>query len=91
MQVRRRVLPTLRRYLTDRELTTIERWWEEVLADPILDGGRRALTHRDLWYGNILIDERARKLVAAIDWEKSGRRRSSRRLRGPAAPRRELP
>ncbi|MGI8795335.1 MAG: phosphotransferase family protein [Acidimicrobiia bacterium] len=63
------VLPTLRERLTEGEFVVIERWWESVLSDPVMESGRRVLCHRDLWYGNILIDKAIGELVAVVDWE----------------------
>jgi aminoglycoside phosphotransferase (APT) family kinase protein len=40
-----------------------------VLNDPILDDFVPVLRHGDLWFGNMLIDERSTRLHAVLDWE----------------------
>ena len=67
--MRARVMPALRTALTGAEYATLARWWDAFSRDDELERFQPALRHGDLWYGNVLVDESERRLVAVLDWE----------------------
>lgn len=66
--LRRHVMPVLRELLTQGEYDMVGRWSDDVLADRTLDHFGAVLCHGDLWFGNVLVDEASRSVVAVLDW-----------------------
>lgn len=58
----------LRERMTLVEARTVEDWWESFLTDERMADYAPVLVHGDLWYGNMLVDDRGR-LTAVVDWE----------------------
>ncbi len=52
------VTPALRGVLTPHEYATVERWWDGFLGDDAMRRYTPSLCHGDLWYENILVDDR---------------------------------
>lgn len=60
------VLPEL---LTTEELTRLEHWWDEFLADKRMAAYTPVLVHGDTSEQNLLVDETASTLVGVLDFE----------------------
>jgi aminoglycoside 2''-phosphotransferase len=65
----RDVLPVLRERLPAAEYDAVRRWARGFEADEQLDRFAPAVRHGDLWYGNVLIDRAAGRVVGVVDWE----------------------
>lgn len=65
------MLPALRSVLTPREYAVVVDWWGALLADGTMHAYAPTLRHGDLWYGNVLIDERAGRVSGVLDWEEA--------------------
>ena len=83
--------PALRERLTTAEYERIDAWWESFLHDPRVHDFEPGLSHGDLWYENMLVDDGARALHRR-------RRLGARLADGPGArfldaapPRRAIP
>jgi aminoglycoside phosphotransferase (APT) family kinase protein len=61
--------PVLKARLSSREFSHLQARLADILNDPILDDFVPVLRHGDLWFGNLLVDEQATRLIAALDWE----------------------
>jgi aminoglycoside phosphotransferase (APT) family kinase protein len=69
-QVRDEVLPVLRREgLSDEEMARVETWWETYLMDPDMLSYEPHVTHGDLWWENVLVDESGSRITGVLDWE----------------------
>jgi aminoglycoside phosphotransferase (APT) family kinase protein len=62
-------MPALRRLVTNEEHRLLERWAAGVAEERGLDDFRPALCHRDLWFGNLLVNGEPPRLVGVLDWE----------------------
>lgn len=61
--------PVLRTRLSPGEFSRLQARLANILNDPILDDFAPVLRHGDLWFGNLLVDERSTRLAAVLDWE----------------------
>ncbi len=74
-RLRDEVMPALRGVLMPHEYATVERWWDGFLGDDAMRRYKPALCHGDLWYENILIDDRdaadgaATPVAGVVDFE----------------------
>ncbi len=74
-RLRDEVTPALRDVLTPREYGAVEQWWDGFLADDAMRRYTPALCHGDLWYENILVDDRgaadngATTVAGGVDFE----------------------
>jgi aminoglycoside phosphotransferase (APT) family kinase protein len=68
-QMRADTLPVVSALLTEAEYATVARWWDRLLADPIMPAYTPVLHHGDLWYENILVNEEASAVVGIVDFE----------------------
>lgn len=59
----------LRGRLSKAEYERVDGWWEAFLSDGRLTNYRPAPVHNDFWYENFLVDARAERLTAVLDWE----------------------
>jgi aminoglycoside phosphotransferase (APT) family kinase protein len=67
--VRAEVVPALRKHLSPGEHARVEHWWDTFLTDPSMMDFPMTVTHGDLWFGNVLVDDPATRLLAVLDWE----------------------
>jgi aminoglycoside phosphotransferase (APT) family kinase protein len=67
--VRDRIMPTLRKRLSEAEHRRLEEWWLGVSTDSSLNSYEPALCHGDLWYENILVDEQSGRVIGVLDFE----------------------
>jgi aminoglycoside phosphotransferase (APT) family kinase protein len=67
--IRRAVHPPLKRTLSRREYLRIQGWWDGLLHDAEFGRFTPVLTHGDLWYDHVLLDEEFAHVVAIVDWE----------------------
>jgi aminoglycoside phosphotransferase (APT) family kinase protein len=67
--LRRDVLPVLRERLTAGEYDEVSRWAQGFAADENVDSFAPAVRHGDLWFGNVLVDGPAGRVVGVVDWE----------------------
>ena len=65
----RDVLPVLRERLAAGEYDTVRRWARDFEADEEIDRFAPTVRHGDLWYGNVLVDRAAGRVVGVVDWE----------------------
>jgi aminoglycoside 2''-phosphotransferase len=65
----REVLPILRERLSTHEYDAVRRWARDFEADEEVDRFAPAVRHGDLWYGNVLVDSAAGRVVGVVDWE----------------------
>ena len=65
----RDVLPVLRERLSAGEYDTVRRWARDFDADEEIDRFAPTVCHGDLWYGNVLVDRAAGRVVGVVDWE----------------------
>jgi aminoglycoside phosphotransferase (APT) family kinase protein len=68
-QMRDATRPAVRAALTGGEYAAVARWWDRLLADPIIGDYRPVLQHGDLWYENILVDAQAHRVTGIVDFE----------------------
>jgi aminoglycoside 2''-phosphotransferase len=61
-------VPALREHLSPEDYERFDAFWRSYVEDPRMMEFDVALTHGDLWYGNLLIDDDGR-LAAVLDWE----------------------
>jgi aminoglycoside phosphotransferase (APT) family kinase protein len=61
--------PLLRERLNVNEYERIDAWWESFLNDPRAHSFEPKLSHGDLWYENMLVDDEARGFTGVVDWE----------------------
>lgn len=67
--MRDQVLPVLSAHLTHAECERVTRWWEFFLSDERIGCYEPALVHGDLWYENVLVDERGEHVLGVVDFE----------------------
>jgi aminoglycoside 2''-phosphotransferase len=65
----RDVLPVLRERLSAGEYDAVRRWARDFEADEQLERFAPAVRHGDLWFGNVLVDPAAGRVVGVVDWE----------------------
>jgi len=68
-QMRARTLPVVQAALSADEAAAVARWWDRLLADPLMGDYRPVLHHGDLWYENLLVDQAATRLTGVVDFE----------------------
>jgi aminoglycoside 2''-phosphotransferase len=68
-RLRAETAPVLRERLSPREYERIDSWWESFLNDPRVHDFEPTLSHGDLWYENMLVDDNARQFTGVVDWE----------------------
>jgi aminoglycoside 2''-phosphotransferase len=61
--------PVLRERLSTAEYERIDGWWESFLNDPRAHAFEPVLSHGDLWYENMLVDDAATRFTGVVDWE----------------------
>ena len=67
--VREETSPALRARLSRAEYERVDGWWQAFLSDERLMNYQPAPVHNDFWYENFLVDARAERLTAVLDWE----------------------
>jgi aminoglycoside phosphotransferase (APT) family kinase protein len=67
--LRRETSPVLQERLSSEEYTRVDAWWDSFLSDPRTHDFEPVLSHGDLWYENMLVDNDARRLTGVVDWE----------------------
>ncbi len=67
--MRDEVLPALSSRLTQAEYERVARWWESFLSNERMRRYKPALVHGDLWYENVLVDERGEHVLGVVDFE----------------------
>lgn len=67
--VREETSPALRERLSKTEYKRVDGWWQAFLSDERLMNHQSAPVHNDFWYENFLVDARAERLTAVLDWE----------------------
>ena len=65
-------VPYLRTALPAADYDPLARWWDAMLTDPRMEDYTPVLTHGDLWYENLLVDEGLRTLTGVLDFEDAG-------------------
>ncbi len=74
-RLRDNVMPALRAVLPPGEYDALERWWDVFLGDDAMRRYTPSLCHGDLWYENILVDDRgaaegaATSVAGVVDFE----------------------
>ena len=63
------VMPALKASLTAADRRTVSLWWDTFLADERMHQYKPVLCHGDLWCENILVDDRADRVVGVVDFE----------------------
>lgn len=67
------VMPVLKEHFSPEEYALAEAWWERYLNDERLLSYEARVTHGDLWWQNLLVDEAAgaggSRLLGVLDWE----------------------
>jgi aminoglycoside 2''-phosphotransferase len=63
------VCPLLQQYLSEVEFETIANWFEQAEHDTKMREFTPTLVHGDLWYGNILVNEKQDKITGIVDFE----------------------
>jgi aminoglycoside phosphotransferase (APT) family kinase protein len=67
--VREKTSPALRERLSKTEYERVDGWWHTFLSDERLVNYQPTPVHNDFWYENFLVDARAERLTAVLDWE----------------------
>jgi aminoglycoside 2''-phosphotransferase len=67
--LRSETAPALRERLSPAEYERIDAWWESFLNDPRVHDFEPRLSHGDLWYENMLVDDGATRFTGVVDWE----------------------
>lgn len=63
------VMPVLKEHFSPEEYALAEAWWDRYLNDERLLSYEPRVTHGDLWWQNLLVDESGSQLLAVLDWE----------------------
>lgn len=63
------VMPVLKEHFTPEEYALAEAWWDHYLNDKRLLSYQPRVTHGDLWWQNLLVDESGSRLIGVLDWE----------------------
>lgn len=69
--VRDYVMPVLREKLTEHEYPLAEAWWARYLGDPEIVSYDAKMTHGDIWWANVLVDDTGARITGVIDWDEA--------------------
>jgi aminoglycoside phosphotransferase (APT) family kinase protein len=69
--VRDYVLPVLRERFSTDEYTLAEAWWARYLGDPEILIYDAKMTHGDIWWANMLVDETGSQVTGVLDWDEA--------------------
>jgi aminoglycoside phosphotransferase (APT) family kinase protein len=63
------VMPVLKERFSPEEYALAEAWWDRYLNDDRLLSYEPRVTHGDLWWQNLLVDDSGSRLEGVLDWE----------------------
>ena len=65
------VMPVMKEHFTPEEYALAEAWWDRYMNDEQILSYEPRVTHGDLWWQNLLVDESGSRLLGVLDWELS--------------------
>ena len=63
------VMPVMKERFSPEQYELAEAWWDRYLNDERLLSYEPRVTHGDLWWQNLLVDESGSRLMGVLDWE----------------------
>lgn len=63
--------PALREHFSEEEFALAEAWWERYLGDPEMMSYEAKMTHGDIWWANVLVDESGAVITGVLDWDEA--------------------